>query len=296
MTGLVVFDLDGTLIDSMGVTASTFASVASQAHPEVSYSDALSIYTQTAGAPLGDQFAAVSDDFSETDIEQLDADFFASLLQKRFDSFSDVASCIADLVADGWILAVSSGSSQESVDKKLQDAGLADNFVEAFGSNPQTGFVKGTPHIDAILASVDRPVDPNLMVFVGDTDHDIEIAHKAGFHSVAIDRGAPFLHLEVSSPDLVINDLAVLAQLLDVRAKRYSRHEKGEWTMGYKVNVDFDLCESNAVCMDVAPEVFEVRDDDFLYVLADEPEESLREKVVMAAERCPKQAISITEL
>ena len=38
-----------------------------------------------------------------------------------------------------------------------------------------------------------------------------------------------------------------------------------------RVVVDFDLCESNALCMAAAPEVFEVRDDDFLYVLQDEP-------------------------
>ena len=43
-----------------------------------------------------------------------------------------------------------------------------------------------------------------------------------------------------------------------------------------RVVVDFDLCESNAVCMGIAPEVFEVRDDDFLYVLQEEPDESLR--------------------
>lgn len=60
-----------------------------------------------------------------------------------------------------------------------------------------------------------------------------------------------------------------------------------------RVVVDFDLCESNAICMGIAPEVFEVRDDDFLYVLQEEPDESLRAKVTEAAERCPKQAITI---
>jgi ferredoxin len=60
-----------------------------------------------------------------------------------------------------------------------------------------------------------------------------------------------------------------------------------------RVVVDFDLCESNAVCMGVAPEVFEVRDDDFLYVLQEEPDESLRPKVEEAVRRCPKQAISL---
>ena len=60
-----------------------------------------------------------------------------------------------------------------------------------------------------------------------------------------------------------------------------------------RVVVDFDLCESNAVCMGIAPEVFEVRDDDFLYVLQEEPDESLRAKVEESAARCPKQAIAI---
>jgi ferredoxin len=62
-----------------------------------------------------------------------------------------------------------------------------------------------------------------------------------------------------------------------------------------RVVVDFDLCESNAVCMAVVPEVFEVRDDDFLYVLDETPDESLRSKVEEAVRRCPKQAISLAD-
>jgi ferredoxin len=64
---------------------------------------------------------------------------------------------------------------------------------------------------------------------------------------------------------------------------------------GMRVVVDFDLCESNALCMAAAPEVFEVRDDDFLYVLMDEPPEDLRDKVEAAARACPKVAITIVD-
>ncbi|BBF99454.1 ferredoxin [Pseudonocardia autotrophica] len=60
-----------------------------------------------------------------------------------------------------------------------------------------------------------------------------------------------------------------------------------------KVIVDFDRCESNAVCMGVAPEVFEVRDDDYLYILDENPAEALRPKVEEAARSCPKAAITI---
>jgi ferredoxin len=45
--------------------------------------------------------------------------------------------------------------------------------------------------------------------------------------------------------------------------------------------------------MAAAPEVFEVRDDDFLYVLQENPPEELRAKVEEAVRRCPKQAITL---
>jgi ferredoxin len=48
--------------------------------------------------------------------------------------------------------------------------------------------------------------------------------------------------------------------------------------------------------MGAAPEVFEVRDDDFLYVLQEEPPEELRSKVEEAVRLCPKQAITIQDV
>ncbi|MBB6173148.1 ferredoxin [Nocardiopsis mwathae] len=62
-----------------------------------------------------------------------------------------------------------------------------------------------------------------------------------------------------------------------------------------RVNVDFDRCESNAVCMGILPQVFEVRDDDFLYILQEEPPEELRGGLEEAVRMCPKQAISIED-
>ena len=62
-----------------------------------------------------------------------------------------------------------------------------------------------------------------------------------------------------------------------------------------RVVVDYDLCESNAICMAVAPEVFEVDDEDNLNLLQEEPPEDLRPKVEEAVRRCPKQALSIQD-
>ena len=59
------------------------------------------------------------------------------------------------------------------------------------------------------------------------------------------------------------------------------------------VTVDFQLCESNGICAGLVPFVFELRDDDNLYVLEEDPEESLRPQVELAARRCPRQAIRV---
>ncbi len=60
-----------------------------------------------------------------------------------------------------------------------------------------------------------------------------------------------------------------------------------------KIVVDFDKCQSNALCMSAAPEVFEVRDDGYLYILQENPGEEMRAKVEEAVRLCPTQAITI---
>ena len=62
-----------------------------------------------------------------------------------------------------------------------------------------------------------------------------------------------------------------------------------------RIVVDYDRCESNGVCMGILPEVFEVRDDDFMYVLDERPPEKYRSKVVQAVNSCPTQALSVVE-
>lgn len=60
-----------------------------------------------------------------------------------------------------------------------------------------------------------------------------------------------------------------------------------------KVVVNFDLCASTGGCAQVAPEVFEVRNDGYLYILQEEPAEELHAAVIDAAEVCPTGAITL---
>lgn len=62
-----------------------------------------------------------------------------------------------------------------------------------------------------------------------------------------------------------------------------------------KIVVDYDLCEGNAVCMKLCPEVFAVREDDRTHLRVEHLPEELREKVEVAVRRCPRQALSLVE-
>ncbi len=62
-----------------------------------------------------------------------------------------------------------------------------------------------------------------------------------------------------------------------------------------RVVVNRALCESNAVCARLVPEVFVVDEDDRLQIKQEAPPEALRERVEHAVRRCPKLALSIAE-
>ncbi|MDQ7903730.1 ferredoxin [Phytohabitans sp. ZYX-F-186] len=61
-----------------------------------------------------------------------------------------------------------------------------------------------------------------------------------------------------------------------------------------RVDVDFDSCESNALCAAVAPDVFELDDADQLHLVQDSPPERTWPEVEEAARACPKRAITLT--
>ena len=60
-----------------------------------------------------------------------------------------------------------------------------------------------------------------------------------------------------------------------------------------KVMVDYDVCASTGTCVQVCPEVFEIRSDGFLYLLKEEVPPELHDKAKEAADLCPTGAITL---
>lgn len=59
--------------------------------------------------------------------------------------------------------------------------------------------------------------------------------------------------------------------------------------------VDPDECEANAVCVGIAPEMFELDDDDTLHVLVERPGPDQIDRAREAVDSCPKRALFLKE-
>jgi len=56
--------------------------------------------------------------------------------------------------------------------------------------------------------------------------------------------------------------------------------------------VDHDLCIGCGLCEDTCPEVFEIKDDGLSYVINDDPDPELTDRIQECIEICPTDAIS----
>ncbi len=62
-----------------------------------------------------------------------------------------------------------------------------------------------------------------------------------------------------------------------------------------KVSVDPVQCEANGVCVDIAPEVFDLDDDEVLQVRTGELAGGEEEPVIRAVAACPRNALRVKD-
>ncbi|WP_433196275.1 ferredoxin [Nocardia sp. CA-107356] len=60
-----------------------------------------------------------------------------------------------------------------------------------------------------------------------------------------------------------------------------------------KVSVDLDQCEANGICVGIAPDVFELDDDDMLHIVVGEVAPDRLDDVRDAVAQCPKAALRL---
>jgi len=183
---LVIFDWDGTLMDSTRLIARSLQSACRDVGaPVPSEREALFVI----GLNLQDTFSHVAPALDEAGRARLSERYRHHFLASEHEAplYGGVREMLADLHGRGHRLAVATGKARRGLDRALDATGLA-RWFEATRCADE-GFAK--PHPGMLLMLLDLTgVEPGRALMVGDTTHDLELAANAGVDAVAVSYGA----------------------------------------------------------------------------------------------------------
>lgn len=182
---LIVFDWDGTLMDSTALIAASLQSACRDVGTAVP-SDHDARYV--IGLNLADILRHVAPSIApETQQKLVERYRYHFLAARGSPLFEGVPELLGDLRGRGKRLAVATGKSRRGLEQALSATGLAPYFEATRCADE--GFAK--PHPGMLHALLERTgTDPDRAVMVGDTTHDLELAANAGVDAIAVLYGA----------------------------------------------------------------------------------------------------------
>jgi len=174
----VIFDFDGTIVDSMNA----FADIAAEVMPKrlkIDSATARRLYFETSGLPFFQQLEAI---FPGDPANKETAEEYERLkLEGYFEEplFDDALDTVKTLRDRGLRVAVSSNNFQHLVDQFVERRGMEFDMVLGF----RDGFAKGADHFRHLETELSIPKDE--IVFVGDSLKDGERAGQYGVNFIA---------------------------------------------------------------------------------------------------------------
>ncbi len=204
LTG-VIFDCDGTLVDSEPLSGETWRRVTRPFGYEISDSD----LAQVVGFPYLRTHAFFAERAAlpapEVLLPELNRVLFG-LIEERLEVFADAAKAVAELRSRGVPIAVASSSVRERLDRTLAHAGLAFEVTIA-GDEVE----HGKPAPDMFLRAAERlALPPEACVVVEDSPPGVAAGRAAGMPTLGV-RRVP--EIDLSEATRVVDEVTAEAIL-----------------------------------------------------------------------------------
>jgi HAD superfamily hydrolase (TIGR01549 family) len=208
----IIFDIDGTLLDSNDAHAACWVQALAENGHEVPY--------ETVRELIGKGSDHILDDLQVTEGRE-------QIVERRKQLFLDehLAECMAtpgarslikELRARGLKLAVATSASSQEVQKLLTQAGVDDLFEVDSDATDADDVDASKPDPDVIVAALDKlGMKASEVLMIGDTPYDIIAAKRAGVRTIAMRTGGWF-DAELVGSSAVVDDPRDLLLRLDV--------------------------------------------------------------------------------
>lgn len=224
----VVFDLDGTLIDSApDLAAAINRMLADEGRrtlslPEVTgmVGDGAPRLVERAMAATG----AVPDAAGVTRLRDRFLAYYQAAPAVETVPYPGVAETLAALGAAGWRFAVCTNKPTGPAELVLRALGLACWFDAVVGPDRALARKPDPAHVRAVLSALGW--DDADTIMVGDSAHDVAAGRGAGLGAIAVSYGYARGNVHAFGADLVIDEFAALPEALAALLAA-ARHRRG---------------------------------------------------------------------
>lgn len=208
---LIIFDWDGTLMDSTQHIINCMQLGIEQLDlPRLSDSTVSHII----GLGLNEALFNLYPELDDATRKELGQHYQQNWLSSSYEAplFDNAKNLIKRLSEQNLFLGVATGKSRRGLDKVLNKTELGPFFhatrcVDECHSKPHPQMV------EELMSHLG--VEPQHTLMIGDTSHDLQMAHNAGAHSLGISHGAHDLGtLDACEPRAIVDDLFQVEQWL----------------------------------------------------------------------------------
>ncbi|MEY3202420.1 MAG: hypothetical protein RIR70_1970 [Pseudomonadota bacterium] len=208
---LIVFDWDGTLMDSAGHIARAIQAAARDVGlPEPSDERARHVI----GLGLHEAIAHALPEAREEDVPHIAARYKHHYLARdaEISLFAGTHEMIGHLFDEARLLAVATGKSRAGLNRALQETGLKHRFH----ATRCVDECHSKPHPQMLLELMEElGVAPSATLMIGDTTHDLNMANNAGVAALGVTFGAhPVEELRSAKPLACLNSTGELLSWL----------------------------------------------------------------------------------
>lgn len=208
----VIFDWDGTLIDSLDHIATSLR----RAALDVGFPERTeAAYRNIIGLGMVEALEELYPGITRRDMKALRDAYsrhFFSEVTTASSIFEGVPSLLDTLKAAGRHLAVATGKSRRGLDRALQSTGLGSHF-EITRCADETRSKPDPQMLKEILAHF--RLEPTEAVMIGDTIYDLEMAQRIGMPSIGVTWGVHDSdELVAYEPRNVVDDVDALREAL----------------------------------------------------------------------------------
>ena len=182
----IVFDLDGTLIDSLQVCTTILNRMCVERGGPIIGTDNVRPYISIGGVEMIRQVLGPYGRNPKEDIG-IFREYYASFptpIESLFEGVEETLSCLKD---HGFDLGICSNKPQRLCKKVLEETNLARLFSEVVGGDV---LPKAKPHASHLLGTIDfLKGKPEKTLYIGDSETDYQLALNASVSFVCVSYG-----------------------------------------------------------------------------------------------------------